>query len=129
MSQHPIISQQRYPSTPRDPTSVLQSDYSAQDDTKCSIAMMDDDGSHSCHAGSPSSFDPPPVDSSSCGAAWESWGWGSTLEGANGHYETARLQLIRRCRDEILRCARSQAEPRFALLGVPTYHFACGPGS
>ncbi|UQC80607.1 uncharacterized protein CLUP02_06090 [Colletotrichum lupini] len=34
MSQHPIISQQRYPSTPRDPTSALQSDDSAQDDTK-----------------------------------------------------------------------------------------------
>ncbi|KAG7043011.1 hypothetical protein JMJ77_0003304, partial [Colletotrichum scovillei] len=35
MSQHPITSQQRYPSTPRDPTSALQSDDSAQDDTKC----------------------------------------------------------------------------------------------
>ncbi|KAK1521786.1 hypothetical protein CPAR01_14703 [Colletotrichum paranaense] len=37
MSQHPIISQQRYPSTPRDPTSALQSDDSAQDDTKCML--------------------------------------------------------------------------------------------
>ncbi|KAK1456340.1 hypothetical protein CCUS01_10088 [Colletotrichum cuscutae] len=72
MSQHPIISQQRYPSTPRDPTSALQFDDSAQDDTKCMLpcrpvanavanfacvgafrckAVMDDDGSHSCHAG------------------------------------------------------------------------------